>query len=148
MENDWRSDLSSYFANSDDKIQEKPAMAEEKARDEQFLALIATPALDEIKVELEKYGREVTVDSSAIHASIKIVYQGHIEFDYSIHSRMLKIYPVRTSSENGSTFNAEGSLRRDAQDYIVRDMTRLELIQHCLKAYRDSRSQSNRYSRQ
>jgi hypothetical protein len=140
MESDWLSGLNDYFAQTEnDPSQGQAAAAQENARDEQFFASVAAPAFQEIKAELEKRGREVSVDSDAHHASIKITYQDHIEFDYALYGRTMRIYPVKTFADRGSSFNAEGSLRSDAKDFTVREMTKNELIQHCLKAYEDSR---------
>ncbi len=138
MESDWRSGLNDYFAQTENDPSQGQA-AQENARDEPFFASVAAPAFQEIKAELEKRGREVSVDSDAHHASIKITYQDHIEFDYALYGHTVRIYPVETFAERGSSFVAEGSLRSDAKDFTVREMTKSELIHHCLKAYEDSR---------
>ena len=140
MESDWRADLDEYFAKLDnDPSYGTTRKAQENARNEQFFVLIAVPAFEEIKKELEKHRRQVTVGRSADHVSIKVVYQDHIEFDYALLLRGRRVYPIKTISEGDNTSNAEGSLRSDSQDYTVLDLTMTELIQHCLKAYKDCR---------
>jgi hypothetical protein len=140
MESDWRSELTDYFAKLDnDQGEVQGSKTDDNARTEQFFALVAVPAFEEIKAELEKHGRQVTVGSGTDHVSIKVTYQDYIEFDYSLYTRGWRVYPVETSSEAGITFSAEGSLRNNSRDYTVRDITKIELIQDCLKKYKDSR---------
>ena len=80
--NDWRTDLGSFFE------KQNKSRAERQLSDiEKFVKNVVVPAFDDLKPELEKYGRAVNVRSSASTATLFVQNMGTDEFTYCVQGR-------------------------------------------------------------
>jgi hypothetical protein len=134
MSQDWRSQLNNAFAKKqqqDVKQQTQEQIAAEKAA--RFYQTIVAPALQELKPEFEKHGREVAVFTNDQLASIRIEFQGNEEFYLEIKQRGLYAYPLEYLRDGGK---AEGYFRSGTQDYTLDDITKEELQQYIVNDYK------------
>ena len=145
---DWKSDLANFFSEKE----EKNELNEEKLKDTEaevakFYSKVVIPAFQELKVELEKYYREVRISSGLTSASIIVIYKGQKEIDYSIKVRIYPYnafpYPhTRFRDESGKIYITEGFLRSGSQAYNISQIKKNEIIQHFLVDYKRSMRRS------
>ncbi len=114
------------------------AKAEEDARS--FYTTIAGPALEEIKVELEKHGRTVNLHTSEHDASMSVRYQDQEEIWYSIktgiYPNYVRAYPqYRMYAISGRAFTLQGYFRSGSQDYHALSLTKDEIINNFMSHY-------------
>jgi hypothetical protein len=82
---DWRDDLDSFFKQIQNKrASEEKTVEQRRAETEAFIRSKVVPAFEDVKDQLEKYGRTVTILSEKDNASIIVVRVGAEEFKYSI----------------------------------------------------------------
>jgi len=140
---DWKSDLESFFQDKQKETQvREEKLTHTKSEVATFFSTVVVPAFEEIKTELEKYQREVRVSSGTDFASIVVSYKGEAELGYSIKVRMRAgsafPYPETRFRDptDGKMYRGEGFLRSGAQDYTVAQITKEEIIKHCLSDYK------------
>ena len=140
---DWKRELSDLFEKRETDERETARKIEEKQPDvPAFYLTKVIPAFNEIKAELEKYGREVQVHGYEHGASITVSHQGQEQMRYSIEVRVgpgrAFPYPkLRLKDRNtGATFGSEGSLRSGGQDYDVTDISKGEIVRNVLDTYK------------
>jgi hypothetical protein len=131
---DWRKNLNSFFE------EDRKAEANKEPPFNRFIRLVALPAFEEIKSELEQHGRRVAVRASEASASICITHKGNEEMTYSLRERLLPNGPlpcaeVRAKERNGLKLVTIESMVRSGTDYTLVDVTQEHLIQHVLKQY-------------
>ena len=134
---DWRSDLSSFLKGSEAK--RKTAAGSDAAR---FVADVAVPAMEELRAELEKHGREVTLRESESSATIAVYVDGDEEITYRIQfrtypDRILPYADIRVRERKGLRLvRFESMIRSGKPDYRMADISREEIIRHFLDQYR------------
>lgn len=141
---DWKQELDSFFdAQEKKQMQDDTQRAGHEAEAAQFITGVVEPAFGEVKAELEKRGRTVTVSSDARYmyrASISVEYEGREELDYTIevrvNSRGAFATPVIRFTEKGQRYKGEGFFRSGAQDYTASDITKDEVIANVIHEYK------------
>ena len=115
----------------------KEKSAEEKrAKDKAFVAETLVPALEEVKGELEKRGREVSVSASDDRASIRVNFKGMHELDLTIDAS-LGTDEIFTDRVRGGSFSAKSSLRTGIYDANAQTITKDEIIKAVVSRYKD-----------
>lgn len=130
-------------------IESKPAGVPEKERDfvedsrrelAAFIAETVLPAFHALKDELEKYGREVSIDERSYQAAIHVFKDGKEEYSYgirgNIYHRMTFAYPEIDRNNEPRIARAEivpshGSKR----EYDIARFTHDGIIKDFLKEY-------------
>ena len=146
---EWEKTLASFFEKQKvGKGAKKEKRSQEKLRVEKFYATIVNPALEELKSEFKKYGREVDVYTERKDfASIIVFFEGEEELAYSIEVMLFPGLafprPVIHFTEWASSrrLRAEGFLRKGNQDYDISAITKEEIIEHFLNEYKNLSSE-------
>jgi hypothetical protein len=78
---DWKKDLSRYFEGSAAKDQQDQVrLAKDRDTAAQFYASVVAPAFDDLKTELEKYGRTVHISLGRDSGSITVEHEGEAAY--------------------------------------------------------------------
>ncbi len=144
MEN-WKKILANTLKKQKEGRREKEIKhSHEKLRVEKFYSTVVTPAFNELKSELKKYGREVEVYTERKDfASIIVSFEAEEELDYSIEVMISPVHvfprPVIHYTEWASSrrLRVEGLLRKGTQNYDISDITKEEIIEHFLNEYKN-----------
>jgi len=144
MEN-WKIILANFFnKQKEEKAEKEVKRSQEKLRVEKFYSKIVNPALEELKSELKKHGREVEVYTERKDfASIIVNFEAEEELDYSIEVRISpgRVFPRPvihyTEWASSRRLRVEGLLRKGNQDYDISDITKEEIIEHFLNEYKN-----------
>lgn len=138
---DWKQDLRQSIEEHESEttsLKQQEKQQEDKAAD--FIKLKVLPAFEEFKSVLTEQGREVSVSGGSQEASIKVTFEGRIELEYRIETR---VYPKRTIAvpiqffrEGREHFRAEGYFRSGAQDYTIEDLSKDEIVRHLVAEYK------------
>jgi hypothetical protein len=134
---DWKSNLSDFF----DKQQQKAQVNERKQKETQleaknYLATEVAPALEELKSELEKHGRQVSVQIGTDSATITVAFEGNEEFDFTLQiTSGSRVYPTTRFREktDGKMYRAEGSFH--SSNNTISNIKKDEIIKHFLEDY-------------
>jgi hypothetical protein len=133
---DWRNTLDSFFQESDRQEQEQ-----QKTPFERFISDTAVPAFEELREELERRGRRVTLRESASSAVMTVFDGGNEEIMYRLQERTfpdrtLPYAQVRMRERGGlKLVTVETMLRSGAPNYHTEDISREEVIQSVLQHY-------------
>ncbi|MDP6491335.1 MAG: hypothetical protein QGH42_06390 [Kiritimatiellia bacterium] len=135
---DWQNDLGSFF-----EQKEQTHAEQERSETERFLEDVAMPAYAQLKVELEKYGREVAIRETASAAAIAVQHGGMDEFRYSLQGRtfpegILPFAEILSRERKGIRMIRTESMVRSGSDYTILDITSDEVIAHFLTHYKRS----------
>jgi hypothetical protein len=140
---DWKKDLSDFFnATKEKKHQNELKLKQKTAEVASFYSSKAVPALEELKAELEKHGRQVTIHTSKEYPSITVKFEGAEEYSYAIKVRVSPDravpYPETrfTDKKDGRTYTSEGVMRSGLQDYDVSDICKDDIIRNFLVEYK------------
>lgn len=134
---DWRKDLDEFMAKKESEKATKEKLAEEKrARDKAFVAEKLVPALEEVKSELEKHGREVSVSASDDRASIRVSFKGRSELDLTIDAS-LGTDEIFTNKTTGGTFSAKGHLGSGYPSPKPETITKDEIVVAVVSRFKD-----------
>ena len=137
---DWKPELKKLF----DDLETKHAVKKEKeleqsVENEMFLRDEVRPAFEELKTELEKYGRQVEIRIGSIAGGIQVLYQHKLEFDLSVQFHGGHPYPYeRYIDKEGRHGASEGFFRSGSQDYTIKDIKKDELLKYALARYKDA----------
>ena len=135
---DWRSEL-------DGLLRQKQSQREEQAKGDdatRFMSGTAVPALEDLRAELEKHGREVTIRASGSSVALFVSRGGEEELMYRIQfrsypDRVLPYVEIRGRERKGLKLVSTDSMFRSGKpDYRLSDITREEIIKHFLDHYR------------
>ncbi len=149
----WKKNLANFFEKQKEEKEEKEKKhSHEKLRVEKFYTTIVNPALEELKSELKKHGREVDVYTERRDfASIIVQFESEEELDYSIE---VMLYPGLafprpvihyTEWASSRRLRVESLLRKGIQNYDISDITKNEIIEHFLNEYKNLSSEHKRY---
>jgi hypothetical protein len=139
---DWQSDLAQFFQAKDQKQKDDDEkLSDTKLRAAEFFRSVAVPAFEAVKVELEKYGRDVRIGSSSDWASMSISFKGQPELEYTlkVHISPGRAMPYPETKyrdrSDGKTYRAEGFLKGGSDDSID-TITKDDVIRHLLADYK------------
>jgi len=135
---DWQDDLGTFF-----KQKEQTHAEQERSEVERFISDVAMPAYEQLKAELEKYGREVSIRETASAATIAVQSCGVDEFRYSLQGRtfpegILPFAELLSRERKGIRMIRTESMVRSGSDYTISDITPDEVIAHFLSHYKRS----------
>ena len=134
---DWRKDLNGFFEKTEKKRREKAEGAELI----RFIHDITVPAFEDLRVELESHGREVTIRDSETSAAIIVYKKGDEEMTYRIQfrtypDRVLPFAEIRAKERKGLRLvRFESMFRSGKPDYWISEGTREEIIRNFLEHY-------------
>jgi hypothetical protein len=139
---DWKEDLDRFLRQkATNTVSEEKEAEQKKLEGKIFLASKVLPAFAELKVQLEKNGRMVTIYSGQDNVNIIVKNAGLEEFNYSIEVSPLRAAPqtveIITDRRTGKKLNAQGTLRSRSPDYSMSGITKEEIIQEALRKYKD-----------
>jgi hypothetical protein len=141
---DWHGELESFFQEKEQKQKDlAQKLTNTHGEVSTFFDNVVVPAFEELKSELEKYGREVKIILMNESAFISISHKGDTELDYTlavaIGTRGAFPYPETRflNRRDGKTYHAKGRLRDGSQDYTIESITKQEIIRHVLTEYKN-----------
>jgi len=139
---DWKEDLDRFLRQKATNTASDEKVAEQKKLEGKiFLASKVLPAFADLKVQLEKNGRMVTIYSGQDNVNIIVKNADLEEFNYSIEVSPLRAAPqtveIITDRQTGKKLNAVGTLRTRSRDYSLSSITKEEIIQEALRKYKD-----------
>jgi hypothetical protein len=133
---DWKESLDQFFAEA--RETEESRETTELAR---FIRDVAMPAFEQLREQLAKHGREMTVRETASAVTIAVQHGGNEELSYRIHGRqfthgILPYAEVRFKERKGlKIIRVESMLRSGTPDYRIEDLTDKDVIQNFLDHY-------------
>lgn len=132
---DWKSELGSFF-------EKKRRVQEDRQRSavENFIRDVVTPAFQEIKREMERHGRTVSIRMSASSAQLIVQHNGADELTYRVQGRnfperIVPIAEIICKERKGVRLVKNEVMFRTGQDYTIDDIPMEEVIQHFLTNY-------------
>jgi choline/glycine/proline betaine transport protein len=134
---EWKENLGNFFEKSDTRRREQ----ERGSPFARFIAEVAVPAFDELRSELEKHGREVTIRKADKSAAIVVHYHGTEEMTYRLQARTfpnreLPFAEIRVHERKGlKLIRVENMLRSGPPDYDTADISKDEIIRNFLDNY-------------
>jgi len=139
---DWKEDLDRFLRQKATNTASDEKVAEQKKLEGKiFLASKVLPAFADLKVQLEKNGRMVTIYSGQDNVNITVKNAGLEEFNYSIEVSPLRAAPqtveIITDRRTGKKLNGVGTLRTRSRDFSLSSITKEEIIQEALRKYKD-----------
>ena len=143
---DWKQDLERLFADKQAAEERRQdALAAQSTAIERWIVAVVVPALNEVKAELEKYGRRVTVSNSAESASLTVHVNDGEEFGYQIRTLRSETSArpqpsIRFRGRDGEMCRAEGVFRDGPQDYDITSISKSEIIRHVVGQYKSHQS--------
>ena len=133
---DWRDNLGGAFEGGVRRTKEQEA-----AGITSFIRNVAIPAFEELRSELEQYGRDVTLRRADTSATL-IVYNGGVEeITYRIQSRtfpkgVVPFADMRFKERGGlKLVRRESMFRSGDADYTIQDVSKQEVIENFLSHY-------------
>jgi hypothetical protein len=139
---EWKSDLASLFSEKEENKNNEEKLKITRAGVTKFYSEVVIPAFEELKIELEKYHREVKLYTGEVYASIIVGHQGETEANYSIRVRIIpgRAFPfpetIFIEPSDGKSYRVEGFLRTGSQDYDITQINKDEIIQDFLSNYK------------
>lgn len=135
---DWKDDLELFF---EEKERQNKAYTEQRQNAElqsaSFLSNTVVPAFEEIRAELEKYGREVIISNKNQAVNIQIFYESSLEFDYwiKVDINNLRPHPEIQLTIDEQKVSLEGTLRVGVESFTIEDISKEEIIGSFLSDY-------------
>ena len=138
--NDWRSELGNFLTERNRRSRAE----KEAARFKDFVARVVMPAFQELCNELKKYGRATEIRETDAAATLSVSMDNENEISFQVLCRSLPdtIIPcaeARYRERKGQRILKSDVLFREAgTKYVLEDVTKDEIIQGFLKAYRST----------
>lgn len=139
---DWKADLGDLFkAQAENNTAEQDQLAETRRAATEWFKEVAVPAYEELKVELEKHGRRVGVNSSSVSASIEVEHDGALELRHSIEVLLspgrafIKLRGRQIDQSDGKPFGWEGQVTASSGDGVIERITKEDLISKFMSDY-------------
>jgi len=140
---DWKSDLASIYSEKEENNNnDEGKLKITRAEVAKFYSEIVIPAFEELKIELEKYQREVKIYSGEVYASIIVNHKEETEANYSIRVRIVpgRVFPypetIFIEPSDYKSYRTDGSLRIGSQEYDISQINKDEIIQDFLSNYK------------
>ena len=137
---DWKSNLDDFFEKKDANDAEIACeLAQRKAELPVFFSTVVVPALNELKEQLEKRNRKVTVNGGDESASIRVELNNRLELDYRIEINLwpshANPYVVTMTREAGQTFRGVSAINRGTDD-STQNITKEDIAEDFLRLYK------------
>lgn len=132
--------LNDFFKELNENTGKKEKMEKEMYSEiNKYIVDIIKPAFEEIRQDLEKNDREVSIFSREDRATIEINHRSSFEYKYEIRFTNLHPYPVTTSYDphENSKLEGHGYFRSGEQNYTIHDVTKEEIVTHFIDRYTD-----------
>ncbi len=133
---DWRNNMDSFFKENNETKKNKDITDFTR-----FVCDTAMPALKEIREQMEKHGRDVTIKETVSSLTARISYQGKDELIYGVYGRtfpngVLPYAEVKFRERNGLKIaKVETMIRSGKPDYNMSDVAKDEVIESFLGHY-------------
>jgi hypothetical protein len=133
---DWRDKLDGFF-----KQTQEVKETTKEAEFSRFIHAVANPAFEELRDQLTKHGRQVTIRETESSAAVVVHYQTREELSYRLHGRrfphgVLPYAEIRFRERKGlKMISVESMLRSGTSEYSIEDLTKEEVIKHFLDHY-------------
>ncbi len=138
---EWKKTLKEIFDEDFHKKVKKDVESEGKLRVKRFISDVVEPAFEEIADELKEYDRDIDVETERMSATIRVFYEGHEEFYFSIRSRPYRkkefsfpVLPLR--DEKGDNYRAEVFLKEGPLYHDVTNYSKEQIINEFLHEYK------------
>lgn len=140
----WRSELGEVFQTKEAEAnQQEEERIVRNAEISRFYAEIVHVAFEELKAEVEKYGRKAEIDKEDRSSSITITHRGELELAYTVRvsasSDPVIPYPQIPLRDKlyGNSFLERGSFSEDpAQPLTIKTLKKETIITHFLDSFR------------
>ena len=143
---DWKEDLDAFFESQAGTVREGDRkLSDTERRTFRFFKQIVFPALEELKAQLRRHGREVAVsrgDRNVPWGRIIVSYAGKEELNYEVQARILTdtvaIRPIYRSSGtiDGKVISSIGYFRGRADEDDIDHLTKDDIISDFLREYK------------
>ncbi len=138
---DWKKELKELFDDEHQSRVRKQVESEGKTRIKRFVTEVVEPAFEEIAEELKEYDRDIDVEIEKLAATIRVYYEGHEEFYFSIRSRPYKkkefSFPVLPlKDDKGDIYRAEVYLKDGPLYHDVTNYSKEQIIRGFLHEYK------------
>lgn len=138
---EWKKTLKEIFDKEHLKKKKTKVESEGKQRVRRFMSDVVEPAFEEVANELKEYGRDINVEANKMAVTIRVFYEGHEEFFFSIRSRPYRkkefSFPVLPlKDEKGDYYRAEVFLKEGPLYHDVTNYTREQIIEEFLHEYK------------
>lgn len=136
MTDAWRDAIHAFFGETEPSDQTRTVRPFER-----FVSETVMPAFQDLKEELQRHGRAVSIRFSPHAPAMSVVFNGQEEIAFRVEARTfpdreLPYATVRMRERNGLKLSTvESMLRSGAPDYRLEDITRDELIRCFLQHY-------------
>ena len=133
---DWRNSMDSFFKESNETKKHKDITDFTS-----FVRDIGLPAFRELRDQMEKHGRELTIKETVSSLTARVSYQGKEEVVYGIYGRtfpngVLPYAEVKYRVRNSLKITkVESMIRSGTPDYDMSDVTKDEVIESFLGHY-------------
>ncbi len=133
---DWQNNLDSFFTQTNEENTTREVTPLER-----FIRDVAIPAFNEMRTQMEKHGRELTVRQTVSSVTAQVHYNGNEELSYRLHERLFPNGPlpyaeVRFRERKGlKILRVESMLRSGQPDYRIEDLEKEEVIKSFLDHY-------------
>jgi len=133
---DWQNTLDSFF----EETRETKEITKETELT-RFIHNVVNPAFEELRDQLTKHGRQVTIRETESSVAVLVHYQGKEELSYRIHGRLfpngiLPYAEIRVKERKGlKILSVDSMLRSGTSDYSIEDLKKEEVIEHFLDHY-------------
>ena len=134
---DWKDDLRRFFEERSSGETAGDADAEARAEVRKFYDSRVKPAFKELRKELGRYGREITIDVGDDHASINICFRGRLELNYRIVVRGTRPHPESYYQvPSGGGLRSEGAFKTGVRPAEITDLSKDDIVKDFLREYR------------
>lgn len=140
--NDWREELKKILETRPSRasLKDQEQLEETRRRIEAFVEDVVMPAFEDLRAELEKLGREASIDRRRFQASLHVFNEGREEFSYAIrgnaYHKMSFAFPHFGTSGESRMSRAEIVLGKGKRrEFDVLAFTREGIIKDFLKEY-------------
>jgi hypothetical protein len=139
---DWRDELAEVYKTKDrTQATEQVQLAEMQKAVTEWFRSVAAPAYDELRTELEKYGRTVDVDISGTRAAITVNHGNTLEIAHYLDARIsprgnyIKL-SGRQLDETGKPYGWESQVRSSSQECGIESLNKSHLIAKFMEDYK------------
>lgn len=148
MADQWKNELKNAFDKKKSDTEKKQQnISQSQNLFIEFIEKVARPAMEEVAVELKKYGLETRVGDNKFNAvGITIIDKNRYptredEFRYTIElpNEAQWAHPIlkirAQDRKTGTHHESEGPIKSGSQDYTVKDITKEDVIQSLTSEY-------------
>jgi len=136
---DWRKQLREIL-NRGSGHSPDASLSESRRRIREYFDEVVAPALEALKQELAKHGREAEITRTPTQATLSVYYDGDEEFSYAVQAhayhRMSFAFPEFPRGDEPRVYQVEITPHeRPAERHRMAELTRDDIIQDFLDEY-------------